>query len=205
MLNDAEESDHNLRATAGWPFAHLKMPPKKKKLLDKNGMPVQWNHSIARDLLCNDVSNGLICKNTPVKVAHESRPEHLLYDQLAFEGYLDTIFETFDIKQSRAQRDAIAVAEFRNIHPKKPETHRGEPRWEGSEAESKLNQLVADGKHKGVKPSKLREDMDRCLMISANKQFATTFTKPSVHKNSSNASMTRAMKRKTHFQNSMTK
>ena len=122
-------------------------------------MPVQWNHSIARDLLCNDVSNGLICKNTPVKVAHESRPEYLLCDQLVFEGYLDTIFETFDIKQSRAQRDAIAVAEFRNIHPKKPETHRGEPRWEGSEAESKLNQLVADGKHKGVKPSKLREDM----------------------------------------------
>ena len=52
-------------------------------------------------------------------------------------------------------REMAALAHDRKIHPKRAHNDRGEPRWEGSEAERLLQQDVKDGKDKTMKPHDL--------------------------------------------------
>lgn len=134
------------------------MPP-KKKVIDKRGNVVDWNLSLARDLLILDVKEGRITGSTTLKDAHNARPEYMHYQEAAFKGYLETIIGQMGNKESRAERDDSAVKQFRQLHPKPATNHRGEPRWEGSAAEAKLKAVVDKGEHKqkDVKPRHLRD------------------------------------------------
>jgi hypothetical protein len=62
-----------------------------------------------------------------------------------------------DIISTRAQdvSDSTALANDRRIHPKKALNHRGEPRWEGSEAERLLRLDMDEEKHRTLKPREL--------------------------------------------------
>jgi hypothetical protein len=59
-----------------------------------------------------------------------------------------------DLKIAEAL-DSAALAHDRRIHPKAANNHRGEPRWEGSDAERLLRQDMDEGKHKTMKPQLL--------------------------------------------------
>jgi hypothetical protein len=131
------------------------MPPKKKKVTNKDGNPMAWHLSLTRDMLYTDVVEGRINTSPPVKDAHKARPEYMLYIEVKFEEYLQTMLDHVANKMSRAERDSKAVTQFLKINPPKATNHRGEPRWEGSAAEAMLKVDIDKGNYKKGKPIQL--------------------------------------------------
>jgi hypothetical protein len=60
-------------------------------------------------------------------------------------------------KCRRAEASSAALAHDRLLFPAPAHNHRGEPRWQGSEAERLLKLDVAEKKHQTMKPRQLYE------------------------------------------------
>jgi hypothetical protein len=65
-----------------------------------------------------------------------------------------------------ASSDSAALAHDRHIYPKKTHNHRGEPRWEGSEAERLLKLDIDKGKNKSLKPIDIHHSRNEYKMYS---------------------------------------
>ena len=68
-----------------------------------------------------------------------------------FPGHLRDARKQIICKNSRSALDSAALAHDCEIYPKAAYNHRGEPRWEWSEAEWLLRQDMDEGKHKTMK------------------------------------------------------
>ena len=55
-------------------------------------------------------------------------------------------------KNDRCDSDSVALAHDRRIYPKAATNYRGEPRWEGSEAERHLRHGMDEGQHEMMTP-----------------------------------------------------
>jgi hypothetical protein len=124
----------------------------------KNKEP-NWQNSEAKKLLLQDLRSGAIpldSKSMSPKDAYLKRPEFAEFGgYVNFPSRLRSARQQIDCMNNRAATDSAGLAHDRRIYPKAAKNHRGEPRWEGSEAERLLRQDMDEGNHKKMKPELL--------------------------------------------------
>jgi hypothetical protein len=121
---------------------------------------VKWTLHPARKLLLEEFKSG----NIPIDYNREGTTNHWMQprdiydiykDSDAFEGLgykgfagrLNSLRRIVERKNERVNDDMHAFQIFRNNFPAKPHNHRGELRWEGSEAQALLKEDIEEGKH----------------------------------------------------------
>jgi hypothetical protein len=115
-----------------------------------------WKDSDAKKLLYQDLISGLIpLEDMEPRVVYLQRPEFADFEISHFRDRLRDLRRQITDKNNSAASDSAALARDRLIYPKKTHNHRGEPRWEGSEAERLLRLDMDDGKHNRMKPMDL--------------------------------------------------
>ena len=126
----------------------------KKKTAD----PTDWKSSKAKQLLEKDLKEGTIpltsAEMSP-KIVYHQREEFRQFDYEHFRNRLNDLRKRIRDKNNRASAESAALAHDRRIHPKATHNHRGEPRWEGSDAERLLRLDMDQGMHKIMKPQEL--------------------------------------------------
>jgi len=108
----------------------------------------EWRFSEARKLLLDDLKSNRVSRDVTANDAEQvyiKRPEFMKYEFDKFLGYLKSLREIVNKKQSNSDRDAAAYQKDRLIHPIRSHNSRGEPRWAGSEAERLLALDLKDG------------------------------------------------------------
>jgi hypothetical protein len=134
--------------------------PKKKEMT--------WKDSEAKRLLIQDLMSGEIPldpKEMEPAQVYLQRPEFA--SLFAYERFRDRLRDLrAQIRASNhcARSDSAALAHDRRIYPKKTYNHRGEPRWEGSEAERLLKLDIDKGKNKSLKPIDLHQSRNEYKM-----------------------------------------
>lgn len=123
------------------------MPRKKKDKKDK-----AWSKSEAKELLAQDIIDGVIPEDMHWTDVFFYRPEYALSDYGRFRDRLKSLRSQISDARVRASRDEEALAHDRKLFPVPAQNYRREPRWEGSAAESWLRIDVSEGKHKEQKP-----------------------------------------------------
>jgi hypothetical protein len=124
------------------------MPPKKKK--ENN-----WRTCAGRMLLCSDIRNGDIPANMDWRTAFHRRAEFAVGETpdealRLFESRLKSARKILSSRDARASVEHAMLREDRQCIPIPTTNHRGEPRWEGSQAQKLLKKDIADGKHKAM-------------------------------------------------------
>jgi len=114
-----------------------------------------WQNSEAKKLLLQDLRSGLITldtKMTPMEV-YCQRPEFAEFGGYKnFPSRLRSARQQISSKNDRCVSDSDALAHDRRIYPKAATNYRGEPRWEGSEAERLLRHDMDEGQHEMMTP-----------------------------------------------------
>jgi hypothetical protein len=127
------------------------MPPKKK---DK---PPAWRNSKAKKLLEHDLRSGRIPLDNDMdpEDVYLQRPEFSEFEYARFRDRLRDLRLQMTGSINNAASDSAALAHDRRAYPKPTHNHRGELRWEGSEAERLLRLDIDDEKHSRMKPAML--------------------------------------------------
>jgi len=132
----------------------FKMPTEEKKD-DKK----EWKNSKGKELLLKGLRDGSIPldgKDMPPKEVYTLRPEFADYGGYKnFPSRLRSARKTIIEKNDRASSDLAAFTHDRLLYPEAPHNYRGEPRWDGSDAERFLKQDIDDGKHDIMTPQEL--------------------------------------------------
>jgi hypothetical protein len=74
------------------------------------------------------------------------------------------VFSHVSASKHCASSDSAALTHGQRIYPKKTHNHRGEPRWEVSEAERLLTLDIDKGKNKSLKPIDLHHSRNEYKM-----------------------------------------
>ena len=128
------------------------MPGKKDK--------TEWRYSEARALLEKDLVDGTIPIDSDLmepQVVYGQRPEFSDFPYKKFRDNLSAARRRHRDAKNRSATDAAALAHDRGIYPKKATNHRGEPRWDGSQAQALLKIDVHEGKNRTMAPNALRD------------------------------------------------
>lgn len=130
---------------------------------------IPWTGSVSRRLLLQDLRKGDIpldpTEMSPPEVYFQ-RPEFADFEYTRFRARLNDLRKKVTAEKNRSTFDSVALARDRLNFPKKATNHRGEPRWEGSEAERLLKKDIEDGKHKNLKPKALYESQNEYMKYS---------------------------------------
>lgn len=114
-----------------------------------------WKDSEAKRLLVQDLMSGEIPLDPnemePAQV-YLQRPEFANFGYERFRDRLRDLRAQIRASKHHASSDSAALAHDRRIYPKKTNNHRGEPRWEGSEAERLLKLDIDEGKNMSLIP-----------------------------------------------------
>jgi hypothetical protein len=134
------------------------MPPKKNKKLPAGD---GWRNSKAKLCLRELIDAGEIDEDSDPEDAYflclreyPEEFEYYDYHDNDFPGKLKSLFNTWTEDTKKAVFDEKAFAHDMKLFPPNQINSRGEPRWEGSEAEAFLREDFAAGKHKAnnIKP-----------------------------------------------------
>ena len=128
--------------------------------MSEDAIEEEWEYSAAKRLLLGDLRSGAIpldSESMSPQVAYMQRPEYVESDPeyKRWASRLRSLREHVRDRNDRAASDSAALAHDRRIHPKPAFNHRGEPRWEGSDAERYLCQDMDAGKHENMTPMEL--------------------------------------------------
>jgi len=122
---------------------------KKKKKDD-------YGHSVAKYYLEQDLLDGTIpldWREMSYKDAFKTRPEFAQFDGARlFQGRLQRARARAKGNRNNSAQELAALKADRLIYPEKTTDHRGNPVWEGSQAQAYLILDVRLGNHKGIKP-----------------------------------------------------
>ena len=130
----------------------------RKRLLKQNDedAKVLWKDSKLRGILYQLLMSGTIPLDEDAmgpKDVCNFRPEEFKEIECErFKTNLKAMRKRIIEKKNYSATDTAGLAHDRMIYPKNPFNHRGEPRWEGSEAERLLKKDVEDGQHEEVTP-----------------------------------------------------
>jgi hypothetical protein len=91
------------------------------------------------------------------------RPEFAKFKYENFRSNLCNLRKDIIAKKASAVSESASLAKYRRAHPKEALNHRGEPRWDDSEAERLLRLDMDEGKHRTMKPSELRQTRHQYL------------------------------------------
>jgi hypothetical protein len=112
-----------------------------------------WKKSVAKKLLVEDILSGAIPNTMHWETVRSMRPEYGASTRRLFGSRLKSLRDQIDHSIRNATVDAAALAHDRAICPAPTHNYRGEPRWEGSEAERLLKEDFANAIQKTMKPS----------------------------------------------------
>ena len=135
--------------------------PKKKAQKKKEAPKIDWANSAAKVLLKKLFREGTIPVDYDdpelIWTTHcEGKPQFtgMSYDA-NFRSRLKAVKEDLCMKKSRAIADQEAYDNFRRNHPRPTHNARGEPIWDGSQAQALLKEDMADGLHVGKEPKQV--------------------------------------------------
>jgi hypothetical protein len=123
-----------------------KMAPKKKK---------GWRYCATKKLLSEDILSGAIPEDMHWHDVYWQRPEYAESKWDLFAGRLDSLRQQISHAKDRNTTEEAALVHDRALFPIPTHNHRGEPRWDGSEAQRLLKEDVAAGIHETMKPQQL--------------------------------------------------
>ena len=109
-----------------------------------------WQHSEAKELLIADIIRGDIPDDMEWEEAFLQRPEFVLTKRRLFASRLKSCREQAKETLRRADEDAVAWEQSRKLCPAPVVNHRGEPTWEGSQAQRQLKDDFSSAEAKGV-------------------------------------------------------
>jgi hypothetical protein len=118
----------------------------------------KWRNSKARYLLEQDLVSGAIpLESSAMKPSdvYMQRHEFSSFEYKHFRDRLRELRKNILAQKDCAISDHEALIHDRQMHPKPVKNHRGEPRWEGSEAERLLRLDMDAGLHNMMKPKDL--------------------------------------------------
>ena len=161
---DIQTIDYNIRATRDKFTRLLRALRKKHKdgdLENEGQKAIEWGKSAAKQYLkkCfrlkvipTDYDNAEAvfnnhCKNDPSFA-------RMQYDA-AFVRRLKSVRDDYIAKFDRCQKDLEAFIIAKQNHPTPALNCRGEPQWNGSNAQKLLKELIGRGDHEGKKPENL--------------------------------------------------
>jgi hypothetical protein len=123
--------------------------------MTKKKTEMSWKDSDAKRLLVQDLMSGEIPLDPnemePATV-YLQRPEFADFRYERFRDRLRFLRAQIHASKHHASSDSAKLAHDRQIYPKKSNNHRGEPRWEGSDAEQLLKRDMDEGKNTSVTP-----------------------------------------------------
>ena len=117
-----------------------------------------WGHSNARQLLIDDILNGIIPltnEEMMPSVAYRSRPEYAQYPESDFPPRLKAVREICKARLNRSVVDTAAYHNDRRFDVRPAQAATGLPRWEGSEAERFLKEDIENELHEQMLPREL--------------------------------------------------
>ena len=135
-----------LCACSVFPSSFDKAMPRKKK---NDGDP-EWATSKAKMLLEKDLLSGSIpldAADMEPREVYLQRPEFSEIEYTKFRTNLNSLRKSHREAQSLADSDLAALQHDLVLHPIKQTNHRGEPRWEGSDAQRLLRLDMDEGMH----------------------------------------------------------
>ena len=134
--------------------------PRGKSLAARTALPTSkpepkwgWENSWAKEILREAIKCGDITSDHTYDEMHVWHPEVEKTDRQKLPGRVRGLRQQVDQDKTAAQSDAIALAHDRKLFPIPDTNYRGEPRWQGSNAEKILKSDIKDGKHLLCKPS----------------------------------------------------
>ena len=124
---------------------------------------IEWGKSAAKHYLKKCFREGIIKPDygNPEQIWNDyckGRKEfaRMKYDA-AFVRRLKSVCEDFMKKAKRRDADLVAFNIAQKNHPTPELNHRGEPQWNGSEAQKLLREDIKNGRHEGKAPKALWE------------------------------------------------
>jgi hypothetical protein len=111
-----------------------------------------WGKAAAKKLLAEDILNGLVTTAMDWEDVVQLRPEYQNTSQRLFKTRLKRLLGQIGVAQNKATDEEAALLHDRALFPTPTHNYRGEPRWEGSEAQRLLRQDVANLVHSTMKP-----------------------------------------------------
>lgn len=112
-----------------------------------------WQHSWAKEILREAIQNEDITNMHTYDEIHAWHPEVQQTDRSKLPSRVRTLRAQVLADTGAAQDDALALEHDRKLYPMSTENYRGEPRWQGSDAEQKLKSDVAAGVHLTMLPA----------------------------------------------------
>jgi hypothetical protein len=119
-----------------------------------------WAKSDAKRILEAELKKGTIpldASDMAPDVVYLQHPEFATFQYEKFRDNLNKLRKKIKGKKTRSELDSLALQRDRKSHPKPEKNNRGEPRWEGSEAERLLKLDVDNGKHNAMTPRNLHK------------------------------------------------
>lgn len=149
------------RAAQSDPTTRTAAPNQKKKpTKPKEAPPIDWAKTTAKQLLKKLFSEGIIPVDyTDPKLiwtSHcEGTPEFtgMVYDA-NFRNRLNAVKDDYSLRKRSAVADQKAYDNFRRNHPRATHNARGEPLWDGSQAQLLLKEDMQAGLHSNYKQPK---------------------------------------------------
>ena len=119
---------------------------------------VPWAEGDAKRILKRELKKGAIPLNADdmaPRVVYMQHPEFADYPYEQFRDRLNDLRNKIKEKKARSTFDTHALERDRESHPKPAKNHRGEPRWEGSQAERLLKRDIDNRQHETLTPKAL--------------------------------------------------
>lgn len=131
--------------------------PKTKKKSGIDGEEEDWAKSEAKKLLAKDIIDGVVTDDMDWGDVFWQRPEYAATTHRLFRGRLESLRKQISFASRRAAADEAALAHDCRLFPAQAQNYRGEPRWDGSAAQSWLTIDVKAGKHEQLEPKQLHQ------------------------------------------------
>lgn len=128
------------------------MAPKKKEW--------KWETSWAKEVIRLALINGEITSTTSYDTIHKFHPEIAKTDRSKLPNRVRGLRQQVARDNGLAQSDAADLEHDRAIYPEPTHNYKGEPRWPGSMAESKLKAAVAAGEHLTLTPAEFYKSLE---------------------------------------------
>lgn len=120
---------------------------------EKENNKWRWEKSWAKEILRQAVYNGDITTEHSYDEIHAWHPEVQSTDRSKLPGRMRGLREQVLVDSDEADKDALALAHDRKLYKVPTHNYRGEPRWEGSDAQKKLKMEIAQGVHLTMSPA----------------------------------------------------
>ena len=151
-------------------FTLLTMPPRRKKKAPKTPKkpePQPWDEfHPARKLLYEELANGNI-KDSDLPAAVWQKYRHtaaFMTWGMEFNANFGTRLRSLKLIVSEGKKRAVTDAKhfeaYRQVHPRPATDRRGDPFWDGSQAQEMLNVDMNNNKHKTMTPRQLYDSKE---------------------------------------------